>query len=198
MTRSIWPALASCDALGAGIDRDRLEFVVQGELLDQGGPQLRVIVDDQDFAGIGHRFPGLPKAVAGHSPAALREVEHSGIKEQAPCNPCDKRLARQRLHRCVHKPGQRTRGWLMAGPLALPVALGRGGIRANKREGDGGTPRGTFRLRRLWWRADRAPRPRTQLPVRPHPAATTAGARTRATAITTSRSGCQPDSPATG
>ena len=64
------------------------------------------------------------------------------------------------------KPGQRTRGWLLAGPLALPVALGRGGIRANKREGDGGTPRGTFRLRRLWWRADRATRPRTLLPVR--------------------------------
>ena len=65
------------------------------------------------------------------------------------------------------KPGHRTRGWLLAGPLALPVALGRGGIRANKREGDGGTPRGTFRLRRVWWRADRVTRPRTQLPVRP-------------------------------
>src|SRR4051812_7037513 len=64
------------------------------------------------------------------------------------------------------KPGQRTRGWLLAGPLALPVALGRGGIRANKREGDGGTPRGTFRLRRLWWRADRITRPMTHLPVR--------------------------------
>ena len=64
------------------------------------------------------------------------------------------------------KPGDRTRGWLVAGPLALPVALGRGGIKANKREGDGGTPRGTYRLRRLWWRSDRAPRPRTRLPVR--------------------------------
>ena len=51
--------------------------------------------------------------------------------------------------------------------MALPVALGRSGIRANKREGDGGTPRGTFRLRRLWWRADRSVRPRTLLPVRP-------------------------------
>ena len=65
------------------------------------------------------------------------------------------------------RPGQRTRGWLVAGPLALPVALGRGGIRANKREGDGGTPRGTFRLRRVWWRPDRGTRPRTQLPLRP-------------------------------
>lgn len=64
------------------------------------------------------------------------------------------------------KPGHRTRGWLVAGPLAIPVALGRGGIRANKREGDGGTPRGVFRLRRLWWRADRLPRPATRLPVR--------------------------------
>ena len=63
-------------------------------------------------------------------------------------------------------PGTRTRGWLTAGPLAFPVALGRGGILANKREGDGATPRGVFRALRLWWRADRAPRPTTLLPVR--------------------------------
>jgi L,D-peptidoglycan transpeptidase YkuD (ErfK/YbiS/YcfS/YnhG family) len=49
--------------------------------------------------------------------------------------------------------------------LALPVALGRGGIKANKREGDAGTPRGNFRLKRLWWRADRHPRPVTSLPL---------------------------------
>jgi L,D-peptidoglycan transpeptidase YkuD (ErfK/YbiS/YcfS/YnhG family) len=48
----------------------------------------------------------------------------------------------------------------------LPVALGRGGIKANKFEGDGGTPRGTFHPVRLWWRADRHVRPRTFLPVR--------------------------------
>jgi L,D-peptidoglycan transpeptidase YkuD (ErfK/YbiS/YcfS/YnhG family) len=64
------------------------------------------------------------------------------------------------------KPGIATRGWLVAGPWTLPVALGRGGIKANKREGDGGTPRGTFRPVRLWWRADRGPRPATRLPVR--------------------------------
>jgi L,D-peptidoglycan transpeptidase YkuD (ErfK/YbiS/YcfS/YnhG family) len=62
--------------------------------------------------------------------------------------------------------GQRTRGWLTAGGQTIPVALGRGGIRANKREGDGGTPKGTFRPRQVWWRADRHPRPATFLPVR--------------------------------
>lgn len=62
--------------------------------------------------------------------------------------------------------GRRTRGWLTAGLFRFPVALGRGGIKADKREGDGATPAGRFRLKRLWWRADRAPRPRTLLPVR--------------------------------
>jgi L,D-peptidoglycan transpeptidase YkuD (ErfK/YbiS/YcfS/YnhG family) len=62
--------------------------------------------------------------------------------------------------------GDRRRGWLLAGPLAIPVALGRSGIKANKREGDGATPRGRFRLRRLWWRGDRLARPRTLMPVR--------------------------------
>jgi L,D-peptidoglycan transpeptidase YkuD (ErfK/YbiS/YcfS/YnhG family) len=60
----------------------------------------------------------------------------------------------------------RTQGVLLAGRLPLRVALGRAGIRANKREGDGGTPRGRFRPVRLWWRADRGPRPQTLLPAR--------------------------------
>jgi len=71
------------------------------------------------------------------------------------------------------RPGRRTQGWLRAGNMAWPVALGRAGIRASKREGDGGTPAGRFHPVRLWWRADRLPRPRTLLPVRrigPHDA----------------------------
>lgn len=64
------------------------------------------------------------------------------------------------------RPGHKTHGILVAGPVAVPVVLGRGGVRANKFEGDGATPRGRFRLLRLWWRADRHPRPRTLLPVR--------------------------------
>jgi len=64
------------------------------------------------------------------------------------------------------RPGRKSQGWLFAGPFSVPVALGRTGIRADKREGDGGTPRGRFRPLRLWWRADRLPRPRTLLAVR--------------------------------
>ena len=65
------------------------------------------------------------------------------------------------------RPGRHSHGWLTAGSARIAVTLGRSGIRANKREGDGGTPAGTFSPLRLWWRADRLPRPRTRLPLRP-------------------------------
>jgi L,D-peptidoglycan transpeptidase YkuD (ErfK/YbiS/YcfS/YnhG family) len=71
------------------------------------------------------------------------------------------------------RPGRRSRGWLIAGALIAPVALGRSGIRADKREGDGATPAGVFHPVRVWWRADRMWRPQTRLPVRrigPHDA----------------------------
>ena len=78
------------------------------------------------------------------------------------------RMRKTSLRRLIvrRKPAQPTRGVLVAGQMALPVALGRAGIKANKREGDGATPRGAFRLKRLWWRADRHPRPPTMLPGR--------------------------------
>jgi L,D-peptidoglycan transpeptidase YkuD (ErfK/YbiS/YcfS/YnhG family) len=75
----------------------------------------------------------------------------------------DRPLQSIRIHAAAGDP---RRGWLTAAGRTAPVALGRGGVRANKREGDGGTPKGTFRPRRLWWRADRHPRPLTFLPVR--------------------------------
>lgn len=47
-------------------------------------------------------------------------------------------------------------------------ALGKGGIVAYKREGDGGTPVGTFPLRRVLYRPDRLPAPPvTGLPAAP-------------------------------
>jgi len=65
------------------------------------------------------------------------------------------------------RPGNRRQGWLLAGGRYTKVALGRSGIKANKREGDGATPAGRYRLVRVWWRPDRLPRPRTLLPTRP-------------------------------
>ena len=47
------------------------------------------------------------------------------------------------------------------------VALGRGGITSNKREGDGATPAGNLPLRRLLYRADRVLIPRTVVPREP-------------------------------
>jgi L,D-peptidoglycan transpeptidase YkuD (ErfK/YbiS/YcfS/YnhG family) len=68
-----------------------------------------------------------------------------------------------RLH---GRPGQPGQAILIAGGTAIPAAIGRAGIIANKREGDGGTPRGKFHPVRVWWRADRGTAPRTLLPLR--------------------------------
>lgn len=48
----------------------------------------------------------------------------------------------------------------------MPVALGATGIRHAKREGDGATPAGIWRLQRVLWRADHGRRPVTGLPAR--------------------------------
>jgi len=50
--------------------------------------------------------------------------------------------------------------------MTVACALGTGGRRARKREGDGATPIGRWRLSEVFYRADRLPRPRTGLPVR--------------------------------
>ncbi len=79
------------------------------------------------------------------------------------------RMDRKGRHASVkvrRRAGEVTRGILTFDGQAIPVALGRGGLKANKREGDGGTPIGVFKPLRLWWRKDRHTRPWTALPVR--------------------------------
>jgi L,D-peptidoglycan transpeptidase YkuD (ErfK/YbiS/YcfS/YnhG family) len=67
----------------------------------------------------------------------------------------------QPLFRLTVRPiaGNRARGWLTAGPFRIPCALGPAGIVRIKREGDGGTPAGRFRLLWGYYRPDRG-RPR--------------------------------------
>ncbi|KQT09920.1 L,D-transpeptidase catalytic domain protein [Methylobacterium sp. Leaf399] len=63
--------------------------------------------------------------------------------------------------------GDRRRGHLLVGPSVIPCALGRSGIGTVKREGDGASPRGRFRLRAAAYRPDRLTvRPATLLPIR--------------------------------
>lgn len=58
-------------------------------------------------------------------------------------------------------------GHLQFGAGMLRCALGAAGCRTRKREGDGATPIGRWRVREVLYRADRLHRPRTRLPARP-------------------------------
>lgn len=63
------------------------------------------------------------------------------------------------------------KGWLRCGPTYLPCALGKGGIEVRKREGDGATPAGSYRLLWLYYRRDKSlppPSPVKSLPVATH------------------------------
>ena len=57
--------------------------------------------------------------------------------------------------RVLPRAGERARGWLVAGPLRIPCALGPAGIVRDKREGDGATPAGRFPLLWGYYRPDR-------------------------------------------
>jgi L,D-peptidoglycan transpeptidase YkuD (ErfK/YbiS/YcfS/YnhG family) len=58
-------------------------------------------------------------------------------------------------------------GTFTLGPETFRAALGRGGVRADKREGDGATPAGQLPLREVLYRPDRLPAPKSAVPVRP-------------------------------
>jgi len=58
-------------------------------------------------------------------------------------------------------------GRLVLGGLVFRAALGRGGVRADKREGDAATPAGVLPLRRVLYRADRVPPPDCAVPIEP-------------------------------
>jgi L,D-peptidoglycan transpeptidase YkuD (ErfK/YbiS/YcfS/YnhG family) len=76
------------------------------------------------------------------------------------------RVKRSRPVLVRRAPGDSRKALIALRHGVRPAALGRTGIRALKREADGGTPLGRFPVRQVLYRADRIPRPRTQLPVR--------------------------------
>ena len=60
-------------------------------------------------------------------------------------------------------------GWLDYAGQRFRCALGKGGVKTHKREGDGATPVGRFALRRLFYRPDRIARPFCALKTAPLP-----------------------------
>jgi L,D-peptidoglycan transpeptidase YkuD (ErfK/YbiS/YcfS/YnhG family) len=57
---------------------------------------------------------------------------------------------------------------LRFGGVTYPCVIGRGGVRVDKREGDGATPAGEHRIVALYWRPDRLARPAPwAIPLRP-------------------------------
>lgn len=58
-------------------------------------------------------------------------------------------------------------GWLTFEGRKFRCALGKGGIKPDKREGDGSTPAGRFSLRQLFYRPDRIAAPASRLPRQP-------------------------------
>ena len=91
--------------------------------------------------------------------AALRR---DGLK-----TPAAARLVSQLV--VTRRPGRTSQGILRAGSLAIPCALGRNGLTRFKREGDGATPVGRFRLLGGYIRQDRIGLAGQQLGLKPTP-----------------------------
>jgi L,D-peptidoglycan transpeptidase YkuD (ErfK/YbiS/YcfS/YnhG family) len=71
------------------------------------------------------------------------------------------------LLRVRPKAADRARGWIVAGALRIPCALGPAGVVRVKREGDRGTPAGRFALLWGYYRPDRWRRRAGGLPLEP-------------------------------
>ena len=77
------------------------------------------------------------------------------------------KLSHVNVIRVFRSPLDHRRGRLEAGNLVLPCALGRSGTARAKREGDGASPVGRFKILQAFYRPDHGPRPRTGLRLRP-------------------------------
>jgi L,D-peptidoglycan transpeptidase YkuD (ErfK/YbiS/YcfS/YnhG family) len=79
------------------------------------------------------------------------------------------KAARMKIARLLVSPvvcGAPHQGRLCCGTLTLPCALGRAGVTAAKREGDGATPKGSFELLSVFFRPGKFSRAQFAPPLR--------------------------------
>ena len=77
------------------------------------------------------------------------------------------RTRKRTLARLLTKSDAASTGVLTYKNLYFPAALGVGGIRARKKEGDGATPLGAWACVKVYYRPDRVRRPQTTLHAEP-------------------------------
>jgi L,D-peptidoglycan transpeptidase YkuD (ErfK/YbiS/YcfS/YnhG family) len=71
------------------------------------------------------------------------------------CKQTGRKYGRLRCLTVRQRPGKPAQGLLVAGARVISCALGRGGISAHKREGDGATPLAAMRLLSGYFRRGR-------------------------------------------
>lgn len=98
-----------------------------------------------------HDKPTMKTSIAPLNPAAI--ILQKRLRKTS--LPKDARGASLIMVRA--RPGKRTQGLVSTGAGVLPCALGRGGISALKREGDGATPLAVLRPLTILYRRDRWP-----------------------------------------
>ena len=81
--------------------------------------------------------------------------------------PKPKRRTTLGVVRVYRSPLDHRRGRIVAGPFVLPCALGRSGPTHDKREGDGATPVGRFRVLQAFYRREKVRPPPTPLRLAP-------------------------------
>jgi L,D-peptidoglycan transpeptidase YkuD (ErfK/YbiS/YcfS/YnhG family) len=83
------------------------------------------------------------------------------------CNAAGRKINAAGILTVRARPGKPAEGLLNAGGTVFRCALGRGGISARKREGDGATPLGPMRILSGYFRGDHVSGRRTRLPMMP-------------------------------
>lgn len=79
---------------------------------------------------------------------------------------CDLSVRRSKTILVRRAPGRPTEARIQLSHTVRRAAIGRGGIKAIKREGDGATPAGRWPIRFILYRADRGQRPQAAYPTR--------------------------------